>query len=589
MPFLLKNRHPQKGPEPAPEPIVVPETDIRRGRSDRPTNPGAVEERPAPAPDSAAGDVVRVAHVGRSPEDRSGSTLPDPRFTPRSDDREADTASKSVSGPSDALDLIASKFRFWTPQDGAVFQTAYAFDAETTAIDDTEPWRTPKFVLGAAFDGQQGWFIERRWLETFLQAHPKLSIVMHNAAFDLAVIHQHVPAIQIYDRVEYNLVMDTQLLHRLYKLATLGHTAFGKGQATLERCSSEYLGIDLPKGLKDSAGLDVRTSYSQWRDRPAEEIEPIYLEYLAKDAVVTEWLYRTLENRISDVLAHSSTVWGFVSEEWLDEQQRRWGPLTHHVQLKAHIVLNEITRNGLHLDRGRRDHCLQSLQQVADEHLAGLRRYRYEPGKGSAGKLQELLRQLDTLRPDLQLRRTRMGKYKTDRQALAELAEHHIFFKDLLGHREVQKLQSAFLNKMDKATLHPSFDVLKNTGRTSSFGEINAQNLPRDDRVRACFIPRPGCVFIDADYSTIELATLAQACLAQFRLSSKIAEAINNGTDLHKLVASRVTGKALDDVSDEERWAAKAINFGKPGGMGSTAFKDYAKANFDLELSEHPQ
>jgi DNA polymerase I-like protein with 3'-5' exonuclease and polymerase domains len=56
---------------------------------------------------------------------------------------------------------------------------------------------------------------------------------------------------------------------------------------------------------------------------------------------------------------------------------------------------------------------------------------------------------------------------------------------------------------MARPVLHPSFNVLARSGRTSSFGEINAQNLPKSDAVRACFVPRSGHEFIDADYATI--------------------------------------------------------------------------------------
>ena len=65
------------------------------------------------------------------------------------------------------------------------------------------------------------------------------------------------------------------------------------------------------------------------------------------------------------------------------------------------------------------------------------------------------------------------------------------------------------------------------TGRTSSFGDINAQNLPRDDRVRSCFAPSHDHVFIDADYATVELATLAQSVMRQLQLRSAMADAIN--------------------------------------------------------------
>jgi len=156
----------------------------------------------------------------------------------------------------------------------------------------------------------------------------------------------------------------------------------------------------------------------------------------------------------------------------------------------------------------------------------------------------------------------------------------------LQQYRAVTKLRSTYLEKMCRGVIHPSFDPIKVTGRTSSRGELNAQNLPRDDRVRSCFIPSPGNVFIAADYSTVELATLAQAVQRQFNAPSAMAKAINEGKDLHRMVAARVMRKSEETVTRNERQKAKAINFGKPGGMGDQSIQAYSQANYGLALSD---
>jgi hypothetical protein len=146
-------------------------------------------------------------------------------------------------------------------------------------------------------------------------------------------------------------------------------------------------------------------------------------------------------------------------------------------------------------------------------------------------------------------------------------------------------LLGAFIGKMARPVLHPSFNVLARSGRTSSFWEINAQNLPKNKKVRSCFVPSHGRVYIDVDYKTIELGTLAQACVGQFKLKSKMAEAINAGKDLHTLVAARVLGKSQADVTKDERAKAKPISFGKPGGMGTDTLLTYAKCNYGVRLT----
>jgi hypothetical protein len=269
-------------------------------------------------------------------------------------------------------------------------------------------------------------------------------------------------------------------------------------------------------------------------------------------------------------------------------QVARFGFQTHHIQLRAAIVLREITANGLHLDGQRRDQLMVGLEQLATEKRETLRVHGYLPGeKGNAKALQAIFTRLERDHPELVFPRTDSGQYATSHDVLLELADTVPFVQLLMGYRAVDKLCGSFLNKMAKPCLHPSFNVLTRTGRTTSFGEINAQNLPRDDRVRSCFVPSPGHMYIDADYSTIELGTLAQACISQFGLDSKMGEAINAGQDLHQLFAARVTGEALEEVSKPDRQNAKAINFGKPGGMGNKTLRLYAKTTFGVELDEN--
>ena len=132
-------------------------------------------------------------------------------------------------------------FRPWKPELGQVFKKTYAFDSETAKIDEERPWSTPPFVLGAACDGKQGFLLTRDHPSAFFEAHRQVPVAMHNAPFDLDVLHVLQPELDVYELVEANRVWDTQLLHRLYSLATAGHTAGGKGQSTLESCAKEYL------------------------------------------------------------------------------------------------------------------------------------------------------------------------------------------------------------------------------------------------------------------------------------------------------------------------------------------------------------
>ena len=519
------------------------------------------------------------------------ATAPVRSFEPSSHTNVTLLTDATASGDESASPPIgnghAYEFRLWERSMGRVCDDVFSFDCETTRIDDVQPWATPEYVLGVAFDGRQGYYVHRHDVAAFFGAHESVSFALHNAAFDLAVIHALAPQIDIYDRVEKNLVWDTQLLHRLYVLGDEGHAARGKGESTLDHCANRYLKINLPKDVTDSNGEPVRLSYAKWLNRPVQEIEQVYLEYLAKDAIVTRLLCEELRQLLDRMLAVHHDVWGFVSPEWLTNQVHRWGPQTHHIQLRASIVLKEITANGLHLDVARRTELAQALEVVLTKKREALQEFDYRPGgKGSANCLQEIMKRLEAEHAEVMFHRTANNKYSTTAEDLQDLADTVPFVRLLLEYRETAKLLSSFVNKMGKHVLHPSFNVLARTGRTTSFGDINAQNLPTDDMVRSCFVPSPGNVFLDADYKTIELATLAQACVGQFGLDSRMAAAINAGQDLHNLVAGRVLNKPVPEVTKDERKKAKPINFGKPGGMGDATMKQYAMASYGIHLDD---
>jgi DNA polymerase I-like protein with 3'-5' exonuclease and polymerase domains len=442
-------------------------------------------------------------------------------------------------------------------------------------------------VIGAAFDGENGFFVARDHAAVFWTTHAPVGVAFHNAAFDLAVVQMLKPGLDVYAKVEADLVWDTWLLHRLYTLATEGHTAGGDGEATLEACASRYLNIPVPKDEVDGAGNQIRTSYGRFLGGRPENIPSVYLEYLAKDVIATHRIFRELTRCIDEVLTASREVWGYVSDDWLQDCQRRWGPLTHHIQLRAAIVLREITRAGLHVDVRQRDKLITALRGERDLLATRLREQGVlAKGEGSQKALQAKFRKLAAVHPEVSFPKTDKGLFATSAEALHDLATYVPFVEDLQKYRAVDKLLETFLSKLVRNVIHPSFGVLTRSGRTSSFGEVNAQNLPRDDRIRNCFVPTDGHVFLDLDYSTIELAALAQACTKQFGWTSEMAARINAGDDLHRVFAGFVTRKPPEKVSDSERGRVKPINFGKPGGMGTGALQTYAKMTYGIEYTK---
>jgi hypothetical protein len=485
-------------------------------------------------------------------------------------------------------------FETWTPETGCIFEM-YAYDTETTDILENRPDLTPDFVIGTACDGQRGVYLTRETVLPFFQAHAGVPFICHNAAYDLAVT-QHLLGDRhdLYALVEAGKVWDTMILKRLLSLATEGHTS--QGEASLAACAKAHLNIDLDKAVQDAAGQAIRRSFGQYLFAPLTTIPADYLRYAASDAVVTWHLFWALNRLVRDVLRNSAHVRGYVDEPWLRDAIARFGPLTHHVQLKASIVCDVLRKNGIGIDQARQAEKLRDVNAKRGIYEQRLRERKFPIGGQGAGKaMQAAIDRFHAEHPEIALERTHSGrKWSAAEDDIAGLAAVDPLFSDYTGYRKMEKLESTYLSKMDRPRLHPRFNYLLRTGRTSCDG-FNLQNLPRESgllagdpdalSVRGCFVPGKGKVFIDADYGQIELVVLAYILKHQFKLGSSLHDLINAGHDIHKFIAAAVLDKDISDVTKAERNGAKAVSFGRPGGMGVAGLQRYAKNSFKQDLS----
>lgn len=181
--------------------------------------------------------------------------------------------------------------------------------------------------------------------------------------------------------------------------------------------------------------------------------------------------------------------------------------------------------------------------------------------------------------------RTDTGKLQTDSHAFAEFSYLDIV-KPFAEFQKRKTLTSSFgmnlLNDRNPATnkIHATFKLCgARTGRLSC-SNPNIQQLPREKSVRNLFIPDPGTIFVRADYSQIELRVAAEVSQDEMMLA-----AYRNGLDLHKVTASKITNKDINEITDEERQMAKAVNFGFLFGLGAAKFSHYAKKSYRVEVS----
>lgn len=163
------------------------------------------------------------------------------------------------------------------------------------------------------------------------------------------------------------------------------------------------------------------------------------------------------------------------------------------------------------------------------------------------------------------VKKTKTG-YSTAADVLEKLEDEHPIIKDILSYRQLAKLKSTYADGLfeyigSDQRIHSSFNQkVTSTGRISST-EPNLQNIPVrieiGREIRRVFVPKEGYVFIDADYSQIELRILAH--LSE---DETFIEAFNNNLDIHTITASQVFHVPFEEVTSLQRRNAKAVNFG---------------------------
>ena len=172
-------------------------------------------------------------------------------------------------------------------------------------------------------------------------------------------------------------------------------------------------------------------------------------------------------------------------------------------------------------------------------------------------------------------KKNKTGEWSTAAAELEPLAaQGHTIIEKVLNWRQLSKLKNTYADSLPQqiqlktGRIHTSFSMAAtSTGRLSST-DPNLQNIPvrtgEGQAIRACFVAAPGHMLISADYSQIELRLVA--LMADI---PALKHAFANDIDIHTLTASEVLGVPIDQVSKDQRRAAKAINFGIIYGISS--------------------
>ena len=235
------------------------------------------------------------------------------------------------------------------------------------------------------------------------------------------------------------------------------------------------------------------------------------------------------------------------------------------------------------------------IAELAEERVAAEQEYRAAAANGHAALLDKapatpmqkemMLTALLSSDELKHWRRTeKSGALSTKRSELRR-ASHYPPILALSKLSRIDKMLSSFgqtlaaLVSPVTGRIHAHYRIAGTASGRASCAGPNLQQVPRDPRFRALFIPEPGNVLIVADYATMELRAAAH-----ISGDRAMTEAFEQGLDLHRLTAARMVGKDPAEVTDEERKSAKAVNFGAIYGIGAASLAQSAWDQFDLVL-----
>lgn len=417
-------------------------------------------------------------------------------------------------------------------------QKSFCFDSETTNIDPTQAE-----LVGLSFsikpreayyvpvpeDQQQAQQLVNEFKPLF--ENEAIEKVGQNIKYDAIVLKWYGIAVN-------GPYFDTMLAHYLLE-PELRHN--------MDYLSETYLKYQ-PVSIEQLIGKKGKEQATM-RDVPVEQVK----EYAAEDADITLQL-----------------------KEYFEPQLEKEGFRKLFDEVEAPLVkaLVELEYAGVKVDTA----FLNEYSKELDQEIAELEQAIYKAADGrfnisSPKQVGEVL--FERMGLPYRWGKTKSGQYSTNEEKLTELSNEHPIIAEILKHRGLVKLKSTYVDALPKLVnprtgrIHSSFNqALAATGRLSS-NNPNLQNIPvrtpEGAKVREAFVPRDeNHVILAADYSQIELRIIAEISGDEAML-----EAFQSGKDIHRATAARVFDVAYDEVTREQRYRAKTVNFSLIYGAGA--------------------
>jgi DNA polymerase I-like protein with 3'-5' exonuclease and polymerase domains len=425
-------------------------------------------------------------------------------------------------------------------------------DSETTAL-----YPRNGYVQGFSlcFDGKTSAYIDADCIDDVLEdmmqeLFNKKWVIFHNAKFDLGFFEYHF-------NFKFPRFHDTMLLHYLIdevpgthglKQLSMRFTKFGDYEKPL---------YDWMENYRKENGI-LKADF-RWGDIPFEEM----YTYAAIDALVTFILFEKFRKILGNTRLKS---------------------VYENILIPGCRFLADVQDNGVPFDRTRLLQSQELMQKEIDEAIQALYKhpeievFEQSQGKGfnpnSVVQLRTLMFDFLGLNPTG--KKTGTGKDSTDAEVLTELSSQHEVPGLILAIRQKSKIKNTYLDKilpqLDRdQRLRTGFNLHSTTsGRLSSSGKLNMQQLPRDNPIiKGCIKARPGYRIVAMDLTTAEV--YAAAVLAE---DQALMDVFREGGNFHSQIAKKVF--KLDCLASEvaklfphRRQAAKAVTFGIMYGAGA--------------------
>jgi len=552
-----------------------------------------------------------------------------------------------------------------------------AFDTETDLIGPKDIW--PEMIcisytngLASALLGQGDKIDLKDACEELFNPRNSTILVGCKTSFDCGVIGKYYPELipNIFRKYAREEIQDIKIREQLYNLATIGSTSMDKGGPLLYDLGTlayKHMGYDLSTV---KAGDNIwRFRYRELKGVAADHYPYDAYDYAVQDAELTWGVYDAQEEYKENFEHNLYAVSGFrAAADYMLNWITNYGMLVDPA-MRARIkqmIAEELHPNKLNLliEQGILIPHRSAVPYVKQTELAVAwleewskdfeRDFREAINKGLL--TEEEIAYLESKNVDMKnptkpvIKRKKFGErvveltrkagifdwYLTDSgqpstkdDHLIEIAHLDPMIEQFVHRAKLQKIATTELPRMEAPEgipIRPNFKVLVNTGRTSSSAGVkkgqeplypgfNGQNV--DPRVKPCYIPRKGNVFLSVDYSSLELVSFAKVQLDLFG-TSVLAKLINAGVDPHAYLAATLAyteeeefQKYYENYLEKERiddsyihryiafdaWKevnpkrfkhlrtlAKPIGLGYPGGLGADTMVAFAAGTYGVNM-----